>query len=160
MSVVRWILLVDDEADPRDTLAEQLKLHDSFETETAGDGAGGIEAAKAGPFDAILLDVGLLDMGGREVCRALRRSGVAEPPIIALRGVSLGYGANSLFEDMELQLLPGERATLVGRNGCGKTTIMKLMAGVIEPDAGELFLQPPTRVSYLPQASAKGNFAE
>ena len=85
---------------------------------------------------------------------------MAEPPIIALRGVSLGYGANSLFEDMELQLLPGERATLVGRNGCGKTTIMKLMAGVIEPDAGELFLQPGTRVSYLPQASAKGNFAE
>ena len=54
---------------------------------------------------------------------------MAEPPIIALRGVSLGYGANPLFEDVELQLLPGERATLVGRNGCGKTTIMKLMAG-------------------------------
>jgi hypothetical protein len=34
------------------------------------------------------------------------------------------------------------------------------MAGVIEPDAGELFLQPGTRVSYLPQASAKGNLAE
>ena len=48
---------------------------------------------------------------------------MAEPPIIALRGVSLGYGANPLFEDVELQLLPGERATLVGRNGCGKTTI-------------------------------------
>ena len=76
---------------------------------------------------------------------------MAEPPIIALRGVSLGYGANPLFEDVELQLLPGERATLVGRNGCGKTTIMKLMAGVIQPDAGELFLQPGTRVSYLPQ---------
>lgn len=76
---------------------------------------------------------------------------MAEPPIIALRGVSLGYGANPLFEDVELQLLPGERATLVGRNGCGKTTIMKLMAGALQPDAGERFLQPGTRVSYLPQ---------
>jgi len=94
MSVVRRILLVDDEADPRYTLAEQLKLHDSFEMETAGDGAGAIEAAKVGPFDAILLDVGLPDMDGREVCRALCRAGVAEPPIIALRG---GHSATALI---------------------------------------------------------------
>ena len=39
MSVVRRLLLVDDEADLRNTLAEQLKLHDAFETDTAGDGA-------------------------------------------------------------------------------------------------------------------------
>lgn len=77
MSVVRRILLVDDEADLRDTLAEQLRLHDSFETEMAGDGAGAIEATKAGRFDAILLDVGLPDMDGSEVCRMLRRAGVA-----------------------------------------------------------------------------------
>ncbi|MEK9903755.1 MAG: ABC-F family ATP-binding cassette domain-containing protein, partial [Rhodospirillales bacterium] len=38
-----------------------------------------------------------------------------------------------------------------GRNGCGKTTIMKLLAGAIEPDAGERFLQPGTRVAWLPQ---------
>ncbi len=76
---------------------------------------------------------------------------MAEPPIIALRDVSLGYGSKPLFEGAEFQLLPGERATLVGRNGSGKTTIMKLLAGAIEPDKGERFLQPGTRVAWLPQ---------
>lgn len=46
MSVVRRLLLVDDEADLRNTLAEQLKLHDAFETDTAGDGAEALEMAK------------------------------------------------------------------------------------------------------------------
>ncbi len=82
MTVVHRILLVDDEADLRDALAEQLKLHDAFETETAGDGASAIEAAKGGRFDAILLDVGLPDMDGREVCKALRRNNVACPIIM------------------------------------------------------------------------------
>jgi len=76
---------------------------------------------------------------------------MAEPPIIALRGATLGYGPKPLFRDLEFQLLPGERATLVGRNGSGKTSIMKLLSGAVEPDAGELFLQPGARVAWLPQ---------
>lgn len=76
---------------------------------------------------------------------------MAEPPIIALRGAALGYGPDPLFRDLDFQLLPGERATLVGRNGSGKTTIMKLLAGALDLDAGERFLQPGTRVSWLPQ---------
>lgn len=82
MAVVRRILLVDDEADLRDALAEQLRLHDSFETDIAGDGADAIQKAKAGRYDAILLDVGLPDMDGREVCKAMRRGGVAAPIIM------------------------------------------------------------------------------
>lgn len=82
MSAVRRILLVDDEPDLRDALAEQLQVHDSFETELAGDGAEALEKAKHGRFDAILLDVGLPDMDGREVCKALRRAGVACPVIM------------------------------------------------------------------------------
>lgn len=76
---------------------------------------------------------------------------MAEPPIIALRGAALGYGPAPLFRDLEFQLLPGERATLVGRNGSGKTSIMKLLAGAVELDQGERFLQPGTRVAWLPQ---------
>ena len=76
---------------------------------------------------------------------------MAEPPIIALRNVAVGYGPAPLFEQVEFQLLPGERATLVGRNGSGKTTIMKLLAGDLEPDAGERFLQPGARLAWLPQ---------
>ncbi len=82
MAVVRRILLVDDEADLRSTLAAQLKLHDSFETDEAGTGEAGLAMAKTGRYDAILLDVGLPDMDGREVCKALRRAGVACPVIM------------------------------------------------------------------------------
>ncbi len=82
MSVIRKILLVDDEPELRDALAEQLQVHDSFETDVAADGAGALEMAKTGRYDAILLDVGLPDMDGREVCKALRRAGVACPVIM------------------------------------------------------------------------------
>lgn len=67
----------NDEAGLRYTLAKQLKLKDSFETETAGDGTSTIEVAKAGRSNGLLLDVGLPNMNRRKVCRALRRSRVA-----------------------------------------------------------------------------------
>ena len=79
---------------------------------------------------------------------------MAEPPIIALRDVAVGYGPTPLFQGVEFQLLPGERATLVGRNGSGKTTLMKLLAGALDPDVGERFVQPGTRVAWLPQEPA------
>lgn len=82
MTVIRKILLVDDEPELRDALAEQLQVHDSFETDVASDGAGALEKAKTGRYDAILLDIGLPDMDGREVCKALRRAGVACPVIM------------------------------------------------------------------------------
>ena len=43
------------------------------------------------------------------------------------------------------------RACLVGRNGSGKSTILKVLAGVIEPDAGKLYVQPGLSIGYLPQ---------
>ena len=76
---------------------------------------------------------------------------MAEPPIIALRDAAVGYGPTPVFQGVDFQLLPGERATLVGRNGSGKTTIMKVLAGAIELDQGERFLQPGVRVAWLPQ---------
>jgi DNA-binding response OmpR family regulator len=76
------ILLVDDEADLRHSLAEQLELHDEFATAEAGTGAGALEASRGQHFDLILLDVGLPDMDGREVCKLLRRGGVKCPVIM------------------------------------------------------------------------------
>ncbi len=73
------ILLVDDEAVLRSSLAEQLELHDEFTTAQAGSGAEGLEAAKRDHFDLILLDVGLEDLDGREVCKMMRKSGVKCP---------------------------------------------------------------------------------
>lgn len=73
------ILLIDDDNALRESLAEQLRLHEDFETVHADTGTAGLEAAKERHYDAIILDVGLPDMDGRDVCRILRRNGVACP---------------------------------------------------------------------------------
>ncbi len=76
------ILLVDDDEALRGSLAEQLQLHEEFETIQAGTASDGLELAKKDHFDAVLLDVGLPDMDGREACRLMRRSGVKCPIIM------------------------------------------------------------------------------
>jgi len=85
MSTARRILLVDDDEDLRDSLKDQLALHDEFEIATAGTAAQGIELARGDHFDLVLLDVGLPDMDGREACKILRKSGF-KSPIVMLTG--------------------------------------------------------------------------
>ena len=72
-------------------------------------------------------------------------------PLLSLQDVSLGFGGRPLFERVDLGVGRGERIALVGRNGTGKSTLLKLMAGEMEPDSGELVIQQGIRVSYLPQ---------
>lgn len=79
------ILLVDDDKPLRQSLAEQLRLHEEFETTEAETGAAALEICKIDRFDAIILDVGLPDFDGREVCKLMRRGGVSAP-IIMLTG--------------------------------------------------------------------------
>jgi DNA-binding response OmpR family regulator len=85
LSAGKKILLVDDDDALRESLCEQLQLHEEFATVTANSGAAALEATKQDYFDAIVLDVGLPDMDGREVCRLMRRNGV-KAPIIMLTG--------------------------------------------------------------------------
>ncbi len=79
MSAERRILIVDDDAMLRRSLAEQLQLHEEFATGEAGNAAEALDHVKAHYCDAILLDVGLPDMDGRDLCRLMRRSGVRSP---------------------------------------------------------------------------------
>ncbi|WP_282604785.1 response regulator transcription factor [Pelagibius sp. Alg239-R121] len=81
-AVGKKILLVDDDDPLRQSLGEQLRLHEEFETIEVDNGAAAIDITKNDHFDAILLDVGLPDMDGREVCRLLRRNGVKSPVIM------------------------------------------------------------------------------
>lgn len=74
-----------------------------------------------------------------------------EPPIYNLKKISLSFGDNQLFTDVELSISKGDKISLVGRNGSGKSTLLKIIAGVIEPDSGEIFVQPGTKISYMPQ---------
>jgi DNA-binding response OmpR family regulator len=96
MIPAKRILLVDDDTALRQSLAEQLRLLEEFETEEAGDGAGALNTVRAGAaagaagagFSAILLDVGLPDMDGRDVCKLLRREGVRCPIIMLTASAS------------------------------------------------------------------------
>lgn len=76
------ILLVEDDEPLRESLAEQLRLHEEFETVEAATGAQTLELARTRRFDLMLLDIGLPDMDGLDICRMLRRDGVSLPIII------------------------------------------------------------------------------
>ena len=76
------ILLVDDDDALRASLAEQLELHDEFATSQASSGAAALEIARGEHFDLVLLDIGLPDLDGREVCRTMRETGLRAPIIM------------------------------------------------------------------------------
>ena len=76
------VLLVDDDEALRDSLSEQLQLHEEFETTGVGTAKQALELIKQDYFDFVLLDVGLPDMDGREACRLMRRNGVKTPIIM------------------------------------------------------------------------------
>ncbi len=81
----RRILIVEDDEPFRRMLGKQLRLHEEFVSIEADTGVKALELAKADYFDIIIVDVGLPDMDGREVCRLMRRNGVTSP-IIMLSG--------------------------------------------------------------------------
>jgi len=85
MSTARTILLVDDDEELRESLKDQLALHDEFEIQTAATAGQGIDLAKKERLDLIILDVGLPDMDGREACKLMRKAGF-KSPIIMLTG--------------------------------------------------------------------------
>lgn len=80
-------------------------------------------------------------------------------PLLLLRDASLTYGVMPLLSGAELSIAAADRICLVGRNGSGKSTLPRIAAGLVEPDTGERFVQPGTRISYLPQEPGLGGFA-
>ena len=76
---------------------------------------------------------------------------MARPPLLTLTDVQLTFGGRPLFSGVEFPLSKGERCALVGRNGAGKSTLMKLVAGIIEPDAGEVWVQPGSVAAFVAQ---------
>src|SRR6185369_4233589 len=82
MPIRHKVLIIDDDASFRKELAEQLTLHEGFEVEEAVSGHDALEAVKNTIFDALVLDVGLPDADGRDVCKLLRKQGVKAPIIM------------------------------------------------------------------------------
>ncbi|MGH8560038.1 MAG: ATP-binding cassette domain-containing protein [Methylococcales bacterium] len=73
-------------------------------------------------------------------------------PLIRLSGVSLAFGSHALLDKSDFQIQPGERVALIGRNGEGKSSLIKLIAGLIGADDGEVWREPDISISLLDQA--------
>ena len=82
MEFSKRLLIVDDDSGLRELLGEQFAVNDAFTVETAATGAKALELAPASPFDAIILDAGLPDIGGLEVLRQLRQAGIRCPIVL------------------------------------------------------------------------------
>lgn len=85
MATLKRILLVDDDDDLREALNEQLVMTEDFDVFEAANGAQGMVRAKEALYDLVILDVGLPDTDGRELCRLMRKQGV-KCPILMLTG--------------------------------------------------------------------------
>jgi len=84
---------------------------------------------------------------------------MARAPLLQLSGISLTFGGNPVFDNLDLVVQPGDRVALVGRNGSGKSTLMKVMAGLVEPDRGLRVVPPGVSVGYMEQDPDLSGFA-
>ncbi|UTC68246.1 MULTISPECIES: ABC-F family ATP-binding cassette domain-containing protein [unclassified Treponema] len=73
-------------------------------------------------------------------------------PFIQLSKISLAFGDRDILKDVTLILTAGTKAALTGANGCGKSTLMKIVAGQIKADSGEIASEKDTSIAYLPQS--------
>ncbi|HEV2096506.1 MAG TPA: ATP-binding cassette domain-containing protein [Chthoniobacterales bacterium] len=71
--------------------------------------------------------------------------------VIELRDVGIELGGRTLFDNFSLNLAAGERLGIVGRNGLGKTTLLKIMLGQLQPTIGEVEIGPRTEINYVDQ---------
>ena len=73
------------------------------------------------------------------------------PSLLSVNELALSYGNQRLLDGVTLAVSPGEKVGLVGRNGCGKTSLLKILVGTERADAGEVSLRKGLRTGYLPQ---------
>lgn len=76
--------------------------------------------------------------------------------LISLQAVNLGFGGPLLLEEINLQIERGERIGVLGRNGMGKSTLLKLIYGEVSPESGSVSRQQNLRLAYLPQEFPEG----
>ncbi len=77
--------------------------------------------------------------------------------LLSLRSVSLSYGHPPLLDGVDLELMPAERVCLIGRNGTGKSTLLKIIDGEIQPDSGSVWRSDGLRVARLAQEAPLGD---
>ena len=83
--------------------------------------------------------------------------------LVTLHELTIGFRGPVLLDAVNCQIEAGQRIGLLGRNGAGKTTFMRILRGEVEPDAGVVQLAPQMKVSLLPQdvpQDVQGNIAD
>jgi ATPase subunit of ABC transporter with duplicated ATPase domains len=71
--------------------------------------------------------------------------------MLTASNLTIQFGAKPLFENVNVKFGDGNRYGLIGANGCGKSTLMKILAGVLEPSAGNVSIDPHERMAFLRQ---------
>lgn len=84
---------------------------------------------------------------------------MAAPPLLLLSGIEARFGVTPLLRDATLSVGPGERLALVGRNGSGKSSLLRIAAGLATADGGTRFVQPGVTMRYLAQEPDLSAFA-
>jgi len=74
--------------------------------------------------------------------------------IVTLQDIHVAFGPEIVLDHLDLQLHPGEKVGMVGPNGCGKTTILRLITGQVRQDMGQVIRQKGLRIGYLPQEAS------
>jgi len=75
-------------------------------------------------------------------------------PIITLKNIHISFESQVIFDRLDLKIYPAEKIGLVGSNGCGKTTLLKMILGMLPADAGDIHQRKDLRIGYLPQEPA------
>ena len=84
-----------------------------------------------------------------------RHDGQTKPPVVEMRGICKAFGAVQALQDVTLRLMPGEILGLVGDNSAGKSTLMKILSGAYQRDAGEVLVDGKPTHFRSPQESAR-----
>ena len=101
----------------------------------------------------MLLDLALVDReAGRKVWNG-RHDTLQRPtvPLVSLDHIAVAFGHLPLLDDVSFQIEAGERVCIIGRNGTGKSTLLRILSGELPPDAGSVWLQPGVRRARLEQ---------
>ena len=73
--------------------------------------------------------------------------------LLSTQTIAKSYGAAPLFKNISLSIQDGDRLGVIGPNGSGKSTLLEILAGIREPDSGEVVRRSGIRISYVPQDS-------